>query len=218
MQKINTGSQKFINTRKAIERFVLEYNREPELNDFNIVDYLPSVRTIQRSFGGVKLLRETLGLKKTMYRSLSLKSKKGTEVNIRSQKYEKEIYEILYKKYHDINSIKFTVERELEYARYGKETPTTKAIRSDVAIVNRQNNHIIFFDFFYPSTITTFKGCVRIKRNKIRKHMPDLSAYTYEHIFVCINPEFTQDQIDLFKMDIKGFELQSFDTFKQKFF
>lgn len=218
MQKIDTSKQIFIQTKNKINKFIEENKREPEIKDFNTVDYLPSARMIRYHFGSVRLLRETLGLSKITYHSQGAKSKQMKEIGQRARKYEKQIYDILRKKYHDINSIKITVERELEYSRYGIETPETKAIRSDVAIVNRETNHIIFFDFFYPSTINTFKGCVRVKRNKLRKYMPDMGVHTYENIFVCINPEFNQDQIDTFKMDTTGFEIQSFDTFKQKFF
>lgn len=45
----------------AFERYIAEYGRLPTAPEVDLTDYLPSSRQIQRSFGGLKKLRQALG-------------------------------------------------------------------------------------------------------------------------------------------------------------
>jgi hypothetical protein len=49
------------NIKTGIELFVATHSRMPTARDFDRTDYLPSARQIQRNFGGIPTLRQTLG-------------------------------------------------------------------------------------------------------------------------------------------------------------
>lgn len=46
---------------EGVKRFITEHSRIPTATDFDSVDYLPTARQIQRLYGGMSGLRQTLG-------------------------------------------------------------------------------------------------------------------------------------------------------------
>ena len=73
-------------------------------------------------------------------------------------------------------------------------------------------------DFFFPLNMRSYSSCVRSKRKKLHDHPISLFGKTGEVIFVCVNENISQDDIDKDKTNKKGVTVLSFDTFKQKFF
>lgn len=52
---------KFSEIRKGLEKFYVEKGRLPTALEFDVLDYLPSARQIQRKYGGLEKLRKRLG-------------------------------------------------------------------------------------------------------------------------------------------------------------
>lgn len=186
---------KQIKYKTQVTKFIAINRREPTVGDFNKESLLPSVKTIQRHFGSLTAFRQQMGYRHN-YKNFEKHSKKFKEANRRAQQYEKELYEALYEKYHDTDSNKISVYRELEYHTYHTGPEPSEYIRSDVALVDRETNHIVFVDFFYASDIRSAGGCIRIKTNKIKKNPFTTHGYTYEIVFVCTNEAITQDMIN----------------------
>jgi len=207
----------FLELEEAINKFITKNNREPTAIDFNEDDTLPSIRTLQRKYGGIKKIRETLGLKYIDHRMGTPRSITAAAAANRSTAYEKEMFEKLSAKYHDNTGVKKTVEKEVEYQQYGETFCNKVDIRSDVAIIDRENNHIIFFDFFFPTSRSSFGGCVRTKKKKLRDNPVTITNYTYEIIFVCVNNEFTTGDVKEMKINRDGFTLLSHDEFTERF-
>lgn len=203
--------------KEGIDRFIKENKREPRSYDFDDTDYLPSSKTIRRKFGGLKKIREKFGLTTIDFTSGPTRSKTAKDSSERAQKYEKELYELLVKKHHDIHGIKKTVERELEYNTYSGLVTDKKEIRSDSAIVDRVKKHIIFIDFFYATDIRSLYSCVGIKRRKIEKDFVKPYDYTYEQYFVCVNPAIVQEDLDKRNINTGGAKLVSVATFANLF-
>lgn len=206
-----------INLKEGINRFIKENNREPRSFDFDDTEYLPSSKTIQRKFGGLKKMREKFGLNTINFTSGPIRSKTARASKTHAQKYEKELYGLLFKKYHDINGIQKTVERELEYNTYSGLVLDKKEIRSDSAIVDRIKKHIIFIDFFYANDIRSLYSCVGSKRRKIARDFVKPEVYTYESYFVCVNPSITQEDINKRTISTGEAKLISMSTFTNLF-
>lgn len=203
--------------KDLINRFIKENNREPKAIDFDSTEYLPSARNIQRRWGGLQNLRKILGLSVINHSAGKERGKTMKGSMRRSKEYEDKLHNELYIKYHNHLTMSKTVERELEYHQYADNAFNLPSIRSDSAIIDRDNNHIICFDYFYPQTIQSLQSCVRAKRKKFIESGITYSNKTFENIFVCVNPQFTQEKLD--KMNIKrgGYQLLSLETFREKF-
>jgi len=49
------------NIKSGVELFISSHERMPTARDFDLCSYLPSARQVQRGFGGLSMLRESLG-------------------------------------------------------------------------------------------------------------------------------------------------------------
>ena len=81
----------------GFRKFLEDNNRWPTVYEIDIVPYLPSIRTLQRSFGGIKNVRKNLGmadedidLTKGKYRSQAVAG-----ILNRGWGFEKQVYEYL---------------------------------------------------------------------------------------------------------------------------
>lgn len=75
----------------AFDRYIAEYGRLPTAPEVDQTDYLPSARQIQRSFGGLKKLREALGYEDTDFGSGSHRSNLATRGNLKASVAEREL-------------------------------------------------------------------------------------------------------------------------------
>lgn len=88
--------------REGLEKFNKEYGYYPTAEEIDGCPYLPSSRHIQRKFGGLKKVRELLGLSEFDYRRGSRRQvtiNKFLQLSIKS---EREIREFLDKRYGEI--------------------------------------------------------------------------------------------------------------------
>lgn len=75
----------------AFDRYIAEHGRLPTAPEVDLTSYLPSARQIQRSFGGLKKLRETLGYENTDFGSGPHRSSLATRGNLKASVAEREL-------------------------------------------------------------------------------------------------------------------------------
>ena len=85
-----------LNLKDGFEYFFELHGKYPTAKDVDRFDYLPSCRTMQRSFGGIMELRKILSLNcQTNFTTGEMRSKLCREGDFRAQKFEKEFFEYL---------------------------------------------------------------------------------------------------------------------------
>lgn len=187
-----------------------ELGHEPTVFEVDACEYLPPSRTIQRRMGGLQELRRLTGQSVINHTQGATRSAKADVINKRAKRYEAELYNLIRKKYHDISGTTTFVTREWSWQQAlpdGREYSNT---RCDVCIDNRETGHHIVIDFFYPESEHSLGGCVRAKQKKLRDNpVALLEGATHEVMFVCVNPDFHQD-------DIKNKDTYSLEEFKSK--
>lgn len=148
--------------------------------DINNFEYLPSVKTIERSFGGMVRLRETLKLDIPLdFTKGETRSLVAGEAFKRSQKYEKDFLDILTTKIPEIRI------HEHKIIRPGNTA-------SDFFIYT-SNNSGIMIDVFYAMDVRSLAGIIRIKALKCL----DIKLPIY---FVLVNDnDINQEELDYLK-------------------
>lgn len=118
----------------GFRKFLDEHKRWPTVYEIDTIPYLPSIRTLQRSFGGIKNVRQKLGV--SIDESDLTKGKHRSETTTmilsRGWGFEKEVYRFLVKKFFEpyvhnqsrvyVTEEKFLVLDFLVYHQQGKFT------------------------------------------------------------------------------------------------
>jgi hypothetical protein len=203
--------------KEAVQLFIKTNGREPHYKDFTTQNNLPSIRQIQRRFGGLPELRKDLGLTILDHTKGTIRSQMAKKIQENCSKYEAELINKLFKKHHDPIDFNKTVTRHYAYQQYLPDKGHYVNIASDVGLTDRVAKHVILIDFFFPTDMHSFGGCVRSKRKKLRDHPVSLFNCTHEVLFVCVNPDISQDTIDTTGINTDGITVLSLDTFKQRF-
>lgn len=154
--------------KSLMERFRNENGRYPGSMDFDLTEYLPSARQVQRKFGGIVSLKtkmeipiEEIDFRKGFYRS-----NKARYSMDKSDFDEEKIYISLVKKFGIRN-----VHRESPYLSSGK-------IRSDFIVYHHPTIDLKFaIDIFYPETVVSLVGCINHKLRKIDFSLLDYDVY-----------------------------------------
>lgn len=162
--------------KNLILRFKQENGYYPNTRDFDETEYLPSAKTIQRSFGGIRKIKSDMGLPVGDWDGRSSKANQlKTSLSMKkSDKQEKEIYNYLVNMFGIRN-----IHRESPYTADSK-------IRSDFTIYYHPSiDYKIAIDIFYPDYMTSLAGCINSKLGKI-----DFSKLDYEILMVNMNKKF----------------------------
>jgi hypothetical protein len=101
--------------KKGIERFTVEYGHLPTARDYDTVTYLPTARQVQRAYGGLGKLRESLGYTDINYTKGALRSKIATRSGIRGVEAEEALEIILITKFGEP-----FVHTQKRYIKFGK--------------------------------------------------------------------------------------------------
>jgi hypothetical protein len=204
--------------QKAYSAFIQANGYEPTAKHFDMSPDLPGSRYIQRNYGGLKEFRQALGASIPDHTKGASRKATAKVVTERAREYEKALCNGLMEKHHNQKTFNPAVIRQFAYQQWIPDDKYYENIRCDVAISYRDPSHIILIDFFYPSDMHYFGGCVRSKVNKLKKSPPSLGLYdcTYEVVFVCVNPDIGQEQITEATRGLRGFTVQSLATFKEK--
>lgn len=166
--------------RNAFEKFRLDSGRYPTATDIDKIPYLPTSRTIQRKFGGLKELRKLIGLSgdDLDQRSGAQRATVVVEMGLRSFNDENMVYKTLINKYG-----KQAIHRQAPYC-------DTRLLRTDFKI-HTPNKSRLFVDIFYPRNKYSLLGCINGKQNKLKSiKLKD------QIIFVVMNKTMTQGFID----------------------
>lgn len=156
----------------AIQEFIKKFNREPTYTDFHIGNNLPTSRTVERRFGGLRAIRKDLNLY-TDHRAGSKRTEKAKEINKRAAEWNKNIYKKLLTFFkepfvHKESSIFDDTRNRTDFKVYGKKT--------------------FLVDIFYPQDRRSLHGCVRLKTNKYPNNLRDYIDKTFDKvIFLNVN-------------------------------
>ncbi|MCK9370258.1 hypothetical protein M0R04_10160 [Candidatus Dojkabacteria bacterium] len=153
-----------------IDRFFQENGRYPTAVDFNVTDYLPSARLIQRRFGGLSEFRKQLNFPITDYSRGEYKINVLKEIGKRGLEEENKMFNLLVKQFG-----RMKVHREYLLYENGRS-------RCDFYIFDKVRNIIV--DAFFPKDKYSFDGCVRSKKYRYRNHNGPEKI-----IFVQMNPD-----------------------------
>lgn len=201
-QKVGSQSPWKIEEIKAgLEHFYKEHNRYPTAPEVDKYPYLPSARTIERSYGGLVALRADLRLGGNHdFRTGEYSAERARTINKRGSESEKEVYNLLVKTFG-----KEFVHREYFFI-------DDRRTRADFFVYDRNGGFCI--DVFYPSDRRNLTGCVN---SKLNKYVGD-QMNSYPIIFLQMNKSINQGEVDkLIKNKRKGLgnnqRIMCWDTF-----
>lgn len=165
------------NLRAGLDYFFEINNRYPTVKEVDVFEYLPTSRTIQRSFNGLMELRKTLGLNTPINHSSGVtRSKTAQDADKRAQIYEKEFYNYLISKIPEVRIHEHKIIRPGDTA-------------ADFFIYTSDTKGIVI-DLFYAVDIYSLCNVVNIKFKKY-------SSVEFPVYFVLVgNEKITQEIID----------------------
>lgn len=185
----------------GLKKFFDENQRYPTSTEIDKYGYLPSSKSIQRSFGGLVVIRKRLDLENNYdFRKGKYSSERALHINKRNNLLEKKVYEFLVKHYD-----KPFVHREYLFM-------DDRRTRADFFVFDSKNGFCV--DIFYPSDKRNLIGCLN---NKLSKYKQTYMRQ-YPVIFLEMNSDINQDVLDNIiknkkKKLIEGQYLMDWDTF-----
>ncbi|KKU70726.1 MAG: hypothetical protein UX94_C0001G0015 [Parcubacteria group bacterium GW2011_GWA2_47_21] len=167
------------NIKDGFERFFRDYSRYPTATEIDGCDYLPSSRQIQRRFGGLPRLRETLKLKGVHdFTKGEYSSNRAKKINKRSYELETQIYRYLLDRFG-----KPFVHREYLFN-------DDRRTRTDFFVFCSNGNFSV--DVFYPSDKKNMTGCIN---SKLKTYSSN-HTLQYPVIFLMMNDEIQESEIE----------------------
>lgn len=176
-------------------------SRYPTSREIDEFDYLPSSRSIQRSFGGLVELRQKLDLPISNYTTGEVRSKMAKDGMGRAQVYEEEFLKYLQNEFDEIRV------HEHKIIRPGNTA-------CDFFIYETKNSGVVI-DLFYAKDIYSLARIVQIKYLKYK----DVLHRVY--FILTGNNSITQEEIDKVinnrKIELpEGIKVITEDTFQKK--
>lgn len=165
------------NLKDGFNHFFDVNRRYPTSKEIDTFDYLPTVKTLQRSFGGLVELRKVLGLDTPSdHRTGITRSNVASDADQRAKKYEKEFHAYLISKIPEVRVHEHKIIRPGDTA-------------ADFFIYTEDSKGIVI-DLFYAMDMHSLGGVINIKYKKYL----DVKFPVY---FVLVgNNEITQEVID----------------------
>ncbi len=166
--------------QSGLRNFFEKHQRYPTATEVDAYPYLPSARTIERSFGGLVALRKKLGLGiEHDYRAGSHSSNRAHIINKRAHILEAKVYSFLTSRFG-----KEFVHREFFFT-------DDHRTRADFFVYDNKEGFCV--DVFYPNSIRSLTGCLNIK---LSKYSYSKEIFPYPVIFLQMNETFTQKALD----------------------
>lgn len=164
----------------GLREFFKEYNRYPTATEVDAYRYLPSARSIERSFGGLVELRKKLGLGDNPdFRTGEHSAERARTINKRAHLTERLVYEFLIERFG-----KEFVHREYFFT-------DDHRTRADFFVYDTGKGFCV--DAFYPASPRNLSGCLNIKLSKYA----GLGEYMeYPVIFLQMNESISQTRLD----------------------
>ncbi|MEK7503119.1 MAG: hypothetical protein AAB556_01590 [Patescibacteria group bacterium] len=165
--------------RDGINRFYKENHRYPTATEFDEYPYLPRVKTAQRRFGGLVILRKQLNIG-TEYdlRTGAHSSKRAHIINDRAHILEKNVYTLLCQQFG-----KEFVHREYFYT-------DDHRTRADFFVYDGKAGFCV--DVFYANSLKNVGGCLNLKLAKYSQ----IGKLPYPIIFLQMNDRIDQVELD----------------------
>ncbi len=165
--------------KKGVESFYKEYGHYPTALEIDAYPLLPSSRQIQRIFGGLVTMRQSLGLGgQNDFTKGQYSSERAHTIGKRAHKIEKELYDYLVGVFGNMR-----VHREFFFS-------DDKRNRVDFYIYDK-NDKNFSIDIFYPANLRTLAGCLN---SKMRTHRGVVLEYPV--IFLVANPDLKEEDIN----------------------
>ncbi|RJQ37598.1 hypothetical protein C4552_00340 [Candidatus Parcubacteria bacterium] len=140
--------------REGFVRFFSEFGRYPTVLDIDSYDYLPSSKQLQRKYGGVKKLRELLGLDITDFTSGEVRSQMVSRIGKRALKVENDVRNKLIAHFGE-----FFVHEQRPHKLDSRS-------RLDFFVYHRDGEFGV--DVFYAENRHSFVGCINQKERMYR--------------------------------------------------
>ncbi len=164
------------NVLEGFKEFYKQNERWPVHTDFTSCTYLPSVKTIERSFGGIRKVREQLGITNTDLRTGNDRTEVMKRIWKRGLSAEEDLYKYLIKVFHEPyvhSQSRFII---------GEQT-----LRVDFLIFHKLGRFAI--DIFYPENNPNNYSSNISAKYRIYQNFPI-------PIYLCIaNPAITMNEI-----------------------
>lgn len=181
---MNRGGVTLENLRDGLKRFNDEHGHYPTADEIDNCPYLPTARWIQYKFGGLKKLRNFLGLNELDYRTGSRRQAKISEFLRLALTSEKATKEFLDKRYGEI-----CVHEEKKYGD-GRN-------RVDFFVYAKENFAVEVFNTY---SIRNLANNLNIKLHKF-------SDFPFKLYFVVTGGDFSQGHIDSLVSNKKNLSL-----------
>lgn len=187
LRQVSTGGQKSWTKDEILAgvlQFMGEHSRFPKANEFDHCEYLPTARSIQRSFGGLIGLKQELGIADNYHKG-EYRSNISRSINKRSLLVEKRLGEFLEAQFGVV-----CVHRERKISSENKE-------RLDFVVFYRGGEFGI--DIFFADNEHNFKTCINVKQKKYKQ-------FKHPLFFISANPKIESKDIARI-IDAKNFPL-----------
>jgi hypothetical protein len=159
----------------GLVHFYKEHKKYPTSQEVDSYPYLPSARSIQRSHGGLVVLRKKLKLASEVdFRTGTHSSKRAKTINKRSHKIEADVHQILIDRF----GVEF-VHREFFFT-------DDRRARTDFYVYTEKGTFCV--DVFYPKDKHSLLGCLN---SKMRTYKGALQKI----IFLMMNPDISSGEV-----------------------
>ena len=172
-----------IDLARKIEIFFNTNDRYPGAKDFDTTDYLPSARYIQRHWGGVVKVKESLSIEETDKRKGKTRRDLVKKINNRNDKIKAKLQTEFNEKLGERN------------VKHPFTPYDDTKMRIDYLIYHPTKDEAIGFELFYPADRDSFNGCLNIKKHK-GQYLDTTIKSNKSFYYVVTNPNITQDDID----------------------
>ncbi|OHA59279.1 MAG: hypothetical protein A2370_01885 [Candidatus Vogelbacteria bacterium RIFOXYB1_FULL_42_16] len=164
----------------GLEKFFSDNGHYPTAPEVDRYQYLPSARSIERRFGGMIQLRQTLKL--------------GGQIDFRSGQHSADRAHLISERGHSTEKIVY----DFLVERFGKEFVhreyffvDDKRTRADFFVYDKNGGFCV--DVFYPGSKRNLQGCLNSKLDKYASEY----MRQYPVIFLQMNKEITQGILDI---------------------
>lgn len=165
--------------RRGFELFYAEHGRYPTAHEIDAYEGLPSSRQLQRKYGGLPALRESLGLKgPTDFTKGEYRSKTALQINERGFKVERKVYDALVSRFG----------REFVHREYFFNDD--KRTRTDFYVYADASNFMV--DVFFPKDRFNLIGCLN---SKLKTYKAVNHFIKEKTIFLMMNEAITEQEI-----------------------
>ncbi|MDO8521444.1 MAG: hypothetical protein Q7S52_04980 [bacterium] len=162
----------------GLREYFKDHGRYPTAHEVDDYEYLPSARSIERSFGGLVNVRKKLGLgTESDFRTGAHSTERAHTINKRAHKVELKVYEFLVERFG-----KEFVHREYFFN-------DDHRTRADFFVYDKNKGFCV--DVFYPNSRRNMLGCINLKLGKY----VGIEMGTYPVIYLQMNEDIQEETI-----------------------